>query len=368
MLLALLIFLPSLVFFPHTIYSTGILYIPRRLKIDFNILIITLIVLLSLINRILHLGYNTNEYAYIPFTAAYILTFFFSRSLESNSLKYLLILISIESFVAILEFVFSTQTFFKGFVSTRISQWYNSGLLYYQRSFGLSNNSSEVAYKIFVAFLIFDLNLISKKIFKRIILILLVLGLVVTFNRSVIISLIIFYFLSNIKSFIKFFSNLKIKYYLLIFSLILFTLTIVYFDTILYQFTRGISISVDANKRTIITNHFIDFISNHFFFGNGSYKLFYNLNGANYHAHNSFLQVFATHGFFIFLLYILLIIVNINSKNYRFILPIIALSLTQYGIFWGISILDIAFLYFLIFYRNDSSIIQICNGSYSNKK
>jgi len=365
MFLALLIFLPTIIFFPHYLYAAGIFYIPKKFRIDLNLLIIITIIIISLVNRILHLSYNSNEFALIPYTAIYILTYFFSRSLDKKSLKFILIFIFIESIVAILEFIFSTPTFFKELVTSKLSQWYSSGLLYYQRSFGLSNNSSEIAFKIFVAFLILDLNVISNRIYKNILYIIFFIGLIVTFNRSVIVSLLIFYFLKNIVTIKNILFKFKIRIYILIIIFLIITFILFYFDIIIEQFTRGISITSDFQKRFAVTNYFLQFISSHFFFGNGSYKLYYFYNNEFYHAHNSFLQVFATHGFIIFLLYLILIINNIDRSNLKYILPFIVLSLTQYGIFWGISILDIFFLYFLIFLKNDKSISKFNYNNYT---
>ncbi len=354
MFLALLIFLPSIIFFPHYLYALGIFYVPKRLRIDCNLLVLFAIFFLSLLNRILHLSYNTNEIAIFPYTLAYFITYFISKSINKATLKYILIFIFIETLVAILEFIFSTPTFFKEFVSTKISQWYSSGLLYYQRAFGLSNNSSELAYKIFVAFLILDLNIFSKKSFNFLLYIFFILGAIVTFNRSVIISLVFFYILKNINEIKYFILKFKIRLFVLLIIVIISIIFAIYFDSIVTQFTRKISLLSDFHKRFVVLDYFFQFISSHLFFGNGSYRLTLFYNNLFYHAHNSFIQVLATHGLIIFILYIILILYNIQKSNYKYVLPFILLSLTQYGIFWGISILDIFFLYFLIF-NNDLS-------------
>src|SRR5690606_32047501 len=92
---------------------------------------------------------------------------------------------------------------------------------------------------------------------------------------------------------------------------------------------------------------YYQFLAENPFFGNGSYKLWMNINGEIFHGHNSFLQTFATNGIVIGLLFIYLIFRNLNKYNYFYIVPIIVLSLFQYVIFWGVSFMDLMFFYFL---------------------
>ena len=85
-----------------------------------------------------------------------------------------------------------------------------------------------------------------------------------------------------------------------------------------------------------------------FWFGNMSVKLWYNHEGTLFHAHNSFVETLASNGIFIFLLYMFFVLKNLNRYNAKFVMPILVLSVLQYGIFWGISFLDIVFQYFLL--------------------
>ena len=84
--------------------------------------------------------------------------------------------------------------------------------------------------------------------------------------------------------------------------------------------------------------------------GNNSIKLW--LDG--YHAHNAYIEVIATNGVFIALLYFTLIYRNIRKSNWVYVIPILIFGLTQYGFFWGISLMDILFYVILFKTISDS--------------
>src|SRR5690606_6981383 len=96
------------------------------------------------------------------------------------------------------------------------------------------------------------------------------------------------------------------------------------------------------------------------FFGNGSYKLWMNINGELFHGHNSFLQTFASHGIVIGLVFVYFVFRNMNRYNYYYLIPILTLSMFQYVIFWGVSFMDLMFFYFLFITKE--SLIQDSSG------
>ncbi len=368
MILALLIFLPTLIFFPHVLYAFGIIYIPPKIKITSNLFIILLIVIFSLINQIIKFDnaiiYNKTFLSFFPYYLLIIFSYYISLSINDRTIKYIIIFVAFETIIAITEFFFNVPTFFPNAVSSQLPINFGyKGLLYYSRVFGLSNNSSELSFKIFAALLLLDTIKLNKYI-KSILYLTLFFGIYITFNRSVILSLIVFYFISFMFYFNKIITNeisftkFPISYLIFAFLAIFISIFIIFnFSQILFQFTRGMSFQSDSYKRNEIYNYFFDFILSHPFFGNGSFKLYYLFQNKFYHAHNSFIQIFATNGLLISILYLLLIFRNITKDNFRFIISFIVLSLTQYAIFWGISLLDIFLFYFLFnfkFKRNES--------------
>ncbi len=144
---------------------------------------------------------------------------------------------------------------------------------------------------------------------------------------------------------------LKFTYKLLaIFAFVAVFLALGGLDIVLDQFFRGRG-GVDLSYRDILWKQNFEFISKNLLFGNHSFKYLTLLDeyGFYEHAHNSFIEMLSTHGLFIFLLYVLLIAVNVKRGNALLVMPFIILSLFQYGIFWGISFLDIIFFKLLIF-------------------
>jgi O-antigen ligase len=136
-------------------------------------------------------------------------------------------------------------------------------------------------------------------------------------------------------------------------------------DLLINQFTRGYG-HVELTGRDIIWGIYSDYIKNHFLLGNNSQKYFINMDGNTYHAHNSYLQLLATNGFIISLFYFILIIINIKKNNFPYIFPVLLFALTQYVIFWGISLEDVFFLYFLLspkYFRKDPKENTICESS-----
>src|SRR5690606_15097111 len=109
------------------------------------------------------------------------------------------------------------------------------------------------------------------------------------------------------------------------------------------QLTRNRS-GLDISGRDHIWAFYVQFISDNILFGNGGYKIYFQ---GKMHAHNSYLQLLATNGMVIFLLYLTLILKNIGRQNLFVVITLMVYSTAQYGIFWGISIMDIALFYFL---------------------
>ena len=108
-----------------------------------------------------------------------------------------------------------------------------------------------------------------------------------------------------------------------------------------------------TSYRDIIYSEGIAAIKKRPLMGNNSHKYYVYLKAYNAyeHLHNSFLELMTTNGITIFLLYILFILMHLNKFNLIAVGLIILYSFTQYGIFWGISFLDIIFIYLLVFYK-----------------
>jgi len=364
-MLGILIYLPTIAYIPHIIYLVVVLYLAiakYKLNNDTNLQIILLIIFLTLINRLLfidnHIFVGDKENILnliIPGSIFLLATYYIAKYLTRKDINVLLFLTTFEAIIVIVEFKLGITTFFTGLDRYKDISGSSEMLLYFFRPMGLSENSSIVAGKIFLGLLLLHYNreYLSKYI-KIIMFIILIIALVMTFNRTAIVAIGFFYILLLLRFYIIPSKKIKLLFYkfiitLLVISVFIYTY-IYFFDDILLQFDRGGNTDV-LTGRGAIWHSFYLFIQDHFIFGNGSYKIylpFFHGDWTFAHAHNSYLEVLAMHGIVITLLYAYLILRNINKYNLVYILPIFVFSLTQYFIGWNISLQDIILFYFLI--------------------
>lgn len=316
-----------------------------------------------------------------------------------------IVFVAFESMVGVFEYLFNVRTFFLPMNEALII--HSKDLLYDSRVYGLTVNSSVFALHIMIAFF-FLINANLKRVYYWIAFTFLLVGLVLSFNRTVLLVVPLFLFVQLIQliwihrkdKFMGFKQKLPVN---VLFSFIVFVL-LLNTPIIKDSFTRGGSseqLAIDHGKefevlqlqplnceqshakpllepgdidttnylsqklldyskdfntsgRKLIWINYINQIESKPLFGNGSNKLMlltYNgVTGENllYHAHNSFLVLFATHGLILGCLFLLMVFLWWQKHNFAVLFAIIFYSLTQYGIFWGFSMLDVVFLYFLI--------------------
>lgn len=356
-LIAILLVLPSYAFVPLYVYLLLIpLLVTRDTKLDFNFYIVLFIILLCTINQILNLVVVLRDFKYaslVPYTVFMIISYLFGKNADVRVFYYVLIFISVEVFVGVLEYASEVKSFFPS-ISQHIAgeaPFGYKGLIYYKRVAGLSTNSSSFAYKVFVGILLLHfLKLRGRKLF--IYATIFATGLFITFTRSVILGVVLFLFLVNTK-YLKRLANdilqkkFRVLYILLALGIMVMVMVILSsWADLYYQLNRGME-DADLSQRDVVLGKYYQFILDNPIFGNGSYKLWMNINGELFHGHNSFLQTFATNGIFIGMLFIYLVIRNLNKYNYYYIIPILIFSLFQYVIFWGVSFMDLVFFYFL---------------------
>lgn len=317
---------------------------------------------------------------------------------------FFIILIILEVFVCIIEYLFGVRSFFISTEENVIIQ--SKELLYDSRVYGLSSNSSIIGLKLFCAFLLLGLANFSRRNFY-IIAFFLSLGILFTFNRAVIVALLLFFFLLFVQHLIAYRLNWRklIKSQFFVISLMVLVVVLIFNKQFSYQFSRGGSVEIDttltkseeeilakdiaceddfakdktkaipfretyeitdggpftklflgktseinASGRDLIWANYTSFIENHVWFGNGSNKLMLrqcNPKSGNYeliHAHNSFLMLLATNGLLIFILRIVWMLFLWERKNTILIITVLIYSMFQYGIFWGFSLLDVIFV------------------------
>jgi O-antigen ligase len=276
------------------------------------------------------------------------LTLFIATQFNKQDARVLTFMVAFEVGIAVLEYFAGVSTFFTGLKN--YETFADSELMYFHRPLGLSANSSILAVKCLLALLLIDFfNRYQSLIDKALWLILLV-GVYLTFGRTVFLSLLVFFGFKTYHWY-KSKKSAVVWFYAVFGAVIVFVFAVDFLiehqETLVNQLTRNTK-KVDLSGREKVWPFYLMFIKENLWFGNGSYKIWFGL----YHAHNSFLQIIATNGIVISLLYFGLIATFINTKNLVYILTILVYSIFQYAIFWGVSITDIIFFFFLLESKN----------------
>lgn len=363
-----LLYLPSLAYMPHYLVLLAFVYLvitnPKycwhgitqfvsnpNVKVSTNNFIVFTIVLLSLMNMVFHREKFMEFNDFFPYFILLPITFFMAQTVRPTQWLWLLYFIGFECVIGVFQFAVNEPSFFPELL--KFPENYDPTLLYYRRAYGLSTSSSTFANKILLALVLVDYLQLKGKL-KWTLYTLFFAGFVVTFNRTVLL-VVVFYF-----AFQYIYHNINIRFKPTRFYLnILFLLMVIvgggflvmgYSDAIINQFTRSKG-ELDISGRDHIWAYFFNFIQSNIFFGNGGFKYYFH-NGL--HAHNSFIQVVANNGIIISIFYFLLIFKNLTRDNLIPVAALVMYSMSQYGIFWGISVMDILLFYFLT--RNSGTI------------
>lgn len=310
----------------------------------------------------------------------------------------------VEIIAAVFEFLTAQRTLF---FQEEIKSIFSYDSLYKSRVYGFASNSPIFALRIFIA-LTFVFQVQLKAFLKILAYIILIVGILVSFNRTIILISALLVFMGFIRSFVPIFSNgvkqLKSAMFVQFSSLLLVLIVLVQIPYFKYSFTKGdssektevpetwkiekdqltcadqhtlemkdipelnlpvwmgVSASESSQKmntsgRTIIWLNFMNFIFEHPLIGNGTHKVSLRILNKKkeieyMHAHNSFIQYAATNGLIMLFLMCLLLFLKWNWKNSILIFCVIIYSQLQYGIFWGISLLDIYFIYLICSTKN----------------
>jgi hypothetical protein len=380
-MVALTLLLPTLAFMPIWLFAIpaallvirgimdkGLSYFYIDLsKINKNFILILFIILVTGINRVFHYYGEITWANFLPYTVAMPIAYYIAKHIRKKDFKLLVFFILIEALVVFVQYFSGVNTFFSGIENINQTLEGKADLLYYRRPFGLSMNSSVVAYKLLLAYLIVD-YLKLKNLFYLAVRVILLCAIFFTFNRTVFLVLLIYFAFSIIRTYGSVIEQLlqrrifkyQIKYVLYAFLGVAAMLLIffLYKDSIVNQVTRGRNDSVDLSGRDHIWAGFIEFIEANPLWGNGGEKYAVLHGESMAHGHNSFLQIAATHGLIIASLFVFMILRNLKGNNLIFILVILTYSMFQYGIFWGVSLMDIFLFKFLFFYRTESTYVS----------
>ena len=334
----------------------------RKINNNFFFYVIIIFICLVCMNRIFGITSNkkiffeNNIKKFIPYQVFYLISFYIASEMKEKEMRILKYFICLEIIIAVIEYFFGIKSLFP---IEKIPT--SEKLFYYKNVSGLSNGISALSQKVLILFLIKIWewkNRVMKINLKSFIEIILIpIGILVSFNRTVLSVIIISIIILSICNFTLYLTRPYVKFRIKIFFLCfgIFLLFFIVFaiyhnyiaEKIIYQFTRGFN-KIELSGREVIWGEAIEFLKNNFLFGNYSYPMRFQYYSGYIHTHNSFLQLLVDNGFIVSVIFILFILRGINLNNVIYLFPIFLYSFFQYGIFWGISLLDVLMYFFLI--------------------
>lgn len=266
----------------------------------------------------------------VPYIWLIFASLFIGLAFDRNDLRAIAVLVFIEIGVGALEYYLGVHSFLsvKFLGETQIG---DTDLLYYNRVFGLSSNSSVYAFKVLAAFAI--ILAFREKLGKRTLILcgaILVAGFITSFNRTAIIAACI---------------GLALVYSRSLKSILAIAIVGVAAALSLNlerMFTRGQG-HVDLSGRDIVFGEFYKFIDGHLFIGNACEKVWIFIDGALYHAHNSYLELVASNGIVIAPIFFLGFYLFAIRGRFREASVFLVFSVYQYGLLWGLTFNDIVF-------------------------
>ncbi|GAP67739.1 hypothetical protein BA6E_101183 [Bacteroidales bacterium 6E] len=189
---AILIYLATIAYIPVSLGYISFFFIKKekfvlKEKININIVIILSIISLSFINKLVGYEKANNYFNIMPETGLMLIMYYISKSANDKFLRFLVILTIIETVITFIQFSLGINTFFQSLYQ----EFRESDLLYDSRPYGLSSNTSVIALKMFLSIIILTrYNVFENKSIHYLLISILLFGLLITFNRTVIISVL----------------------------------------------------------------------------------------------------------------------------------------------------------------------------------
>lgn len=315
---------------------------------DSPLLLVWLFSLAALANLVLHLDqFDPGQHSSAMAVVLVAVSATLAPSMSPRSLKVFVVLTCLEVLVGAFEYATGKVALTAG-QAARAGQELSldSDLLYDLRVFGLSANSSLLAEKVFLSFAIV-MAMPGMFRSRHWPLALLAAGLFLSFNRTAILCtalLSLLYVLSG---------RLRAGRMLLL-ALVIGAGALAaaqYWDELLVQATRGSvdELSYSELSRLYFWERSLEVVQADPLFGNGSltFRIEDPVTGIPQHAHNSLAMILATHGLIAPAFLLAYIALRTGSHNWRPLVGFAAFSLTQYFVFWNLSVPDLVMFWFL---------------------
>lgn len=371
---SLFLYLPATAILPATTYYfIGFCVLLYRLFFGgFNrvFYFIATFMLISLFVSMCSVFFSNGDFNYynnfIPLQISLLFSLVIATTITKRIAYYIIIFVLIECVAGCIQMLFGVKTFFP-FVSVALPEIGDgSGLLYYMRVYGFSENSSGFAGNVIIMVTLFSLFFLeqSRKI-KIIVFSISFFGLLVCFSRSGLLA----YALLVLVVFYKDFKVKDLQFLLpVLFVAVIAAYFLVDWSSIFTQLSRGRE-TVELSGRDLIWSYYFQQISIHPIFGNLSLRNFlfippYGL----MHAHNSYIMVLYIFGV-LPLFFIALPVLYLALRKMSVFILLIALltySLAQYFLYWGASLADIVFFSALVSGLSNSR-LSLDNKSKSNE-
>lgn len=331
--------------FPFLLFFIGAIERKDKKIATGTIFLLSLSFIFSLASLFLFFGDINFRDNFLPIQISLLFSFFCALYLNEKVAKFLILFVLFEIICGYIQYLLGVKSFF----STSQGSGYESELLYYNRVFGLSNNSSSFAGNALIALVLFELYFANKiKLSLKLLFYTMVLfALVVSFSRSGLVAFFAYFLLFALKAL----KNKNVLIGIMFFSLIALALMLFYdLSGVFDQFTRGKG-QVEISGRDIIWSKYIQVAMDNFFLGNFGFRdyLSFDLYG-EMHAHNSYLMIFYIVGGVSWLLLFLplSILLLLRNKKLFVLMPLLIYSAAQYFLFWGASLADITFFAVLL--------------------
>lgn len=350
--LGFLLWIPTLQSIPQAVFGAALIFAlfrlakaPRVPTID--VIFLCLIMAASSLNYIYGMAAAPDgSVDRSPYFVAYIATYLIARVVTRADLRGAIYLIAVEALFVYLEFALRVNTIFTFNPEYR---HLSIAALYFTRPFGLSDASSVIGYKLFMALLLLDFTEITSRK-RRLLQFILLPAFILVFNRTALVAYAIYIAYRWLLDRIQHGPKLRDVVVGLLGGAALYYTYARVSDVIWSQFNRGKG-SLDLSYRDVIWSNFLNFYQKVPLLGNGSSKYYAYLSdyGTFEHAHNSYLELLVSNGIVISSIYLIWFILRAKRDRIIYILPILIYSFSQYGFFWGISFVDILFLSIAIF-------------------
>ena len=361
-------------------------------------------VLLAGVNKIVNGDIFCLKDYYAPFLLLPVLLFCSRYFYTVRTFKVFIAFVIIQTVLGLIQYISNDRSLILPLSDDTLIT--SKSLLYDSRVFGLTVNSSIYSLHILIAFLFLP-SALYKRLHYWIIFFVLLLGMLLSFGRAVVLMVVFFFAATLLQLIWKHRKELKRMFRfsrfqdtaISAFIVILLFLTpwmrdnmsrggasehIEYNNepyswdtiplscaeqhafplkesteldttTVLSKNFLRLTEKINTSGRKLIWLNYVNHLSQYPWTGNGSNKLMFRIVHPKtkkvvlVHAHNSYFMIFGTHGFILGTLFIGLLVVWWKRKNFILLLTLCCYSFLQYGIFWGLSLIDIVFMSALLF-------------------